>query len=153
MAAMKAFASIKIYASKEEIWAMVTDPRKWTENIRAILKVEVIEEGHDFLGLKWQETREMFGKQADETMVVTDLKENEMYKTRAESHGSVYITTVSIEEKEDYCILCQSFEAMPQKLMAKVMIKLMGNLMKKSTEKALKEDLLDIKDYVENHSS
>ena len=153
MAAMKAFASVKIYASKEEIWAMVTDPTKWTENIRAILKVEVIEEGHDFLGFKWKETREMFGKEANETMVVTDLKENEMYKTRAESHGSVYITTVSIEEKEDYCILSQSFEGMPQKLMAKVMMKLMGNSIKKSTEKALKEDLLDIKTYVENHSS
>lgn len=147
---MKAYASIEIKAPKEVIWAFITDETKWVDNIKAILNVQVIEKPECFLGFKWKETRLMFGKEADEVMWVTDVEENVMYKTRAESHGSVYITTVAIEEKDDACILSQSFEGHPQGFMGKIMMKLLGNMMKKSTEKAVQEDLNEIKSYIES---
>ncbi len=147
---MKASASIEINASKEQIWKFVTDYTKWVENITAILAVEVIKESDTFLGFKWRETRMMFGKKGDEIMWVTDAIENKLYKTRAESHGSIYITTVSIEDIDDGCILMQEFEGQPQKIMGKIMMGLMGSMMKKSTETALYADLVDIKSYVEN---
>jgi hypothetical protein len=148
--AMKAKVGIEIKATKEAIWAFITDESKWVDNIKAILEVEVKEKPETFLGFKWKETREMFGKKATEIMWVTDMEENKYYVTRAESHGAVYITRVTIEEKEETCILSQSFEGIPQKLMGKIMMGLMGGMMKKSTEKAVYEDLVDIKNYVEN---
>lgn len=147
---MKACTQVEIKAEKEDIWSFITDYSKWVENIKAIKAVEVIEEGESFLGFKWKETRVMFGKEADEVMWVTDVVENEMYRTRAESHGSVYNTTISIVDHGSHCVLSQEFEGIPQKFMGKIMMGLMGGMMKKSTEKAVYQDLVDIKNYIEN---
>lgn len=147
---MKASVGIEIRASKEDIWTFIVDHRKWVENIKAIIAVEVIDQSTTFLGFKWKETRVMFGKEADETMWVTDVSENNFYKTRAESHGSIYITTVTIEEKDGYCILTQEFDGQPQKMIGKIMMGIMGGMMRKSTEKALYDDLLDIKNFIEH---
>lgn len=146
---MKAKSSIEIKSSKEEIWQFVSDHTKWADHIVAILSVDVIENPDTFLGFKWKEKRKMFGKEAEETMWVTDVEENKFYKTRAESHGSVYLTTVTIEEQNDSCILSQEFEGLPQTIMGKIMMTMMGGMMKKSTEKALYDDLKDIKSYIE----
>ncbi len=149
---MKATSSIEIKANKEKVWQMVTDYSHWSEFIPAILKVEVLEEpSSNFIGFKWKETRTMFGKEATETMWVTDAKVNSYYKTRAESHGAVYLTNVILEEKGDVTILTQEFEGLPQKFFGKFMMGLMGGMMKKSTEKAFYVDLLDMKQHVENH--
>lgn len=148
---MKATSSIEIKASKEKVWQMVTDYLHWSEFISAILKVEVLEEpSSNFMGFKWKETRMMFGKEATEIMWVTDVKVNSYYKTRAESHGAVYLTNVSIEEKGDVSILTQEFEGLPQKLLGKIMMGLMGGMMKKATEKGFYVDLVNMKQYVEN---
>lgn len=147
---MKASVSIEINASKEQIWTFVTDHTKWVNHIQAIMAVEVINASETFLGFKWKETRMMFGKEADEVIWVTELVENEYYKTRAESHGSIYITSVTIEPSKNGCLLKQEFEGQPQKFMGKIMMGLMGGMMKKSTEKALYVDLQDIKKAVEN---
>lgn len=39
------------------------------------------------VGLKWRETRMLFGKEATAEKWITDAVENECYKTRAESDG------------------------------------------------------------------
>lgn len=146
---MKLSVYIEINASKEQIWRFITDRAKWVDHIGSVLAVTVINESDAFLGFKWRETRMMFGKEADETMWVTDVVENQLYKTRAESHGSVYITTISIEDKGDKCILRQEFEGIPQKLMGKIMLGVMGGMIRKLTEKELYADLVDIKSYLE----
>lgn len=147
---MKVSASIEINVSKEKLWEVVTDYSKWKSFITSILDVEVLEEAVDsFKGFKWKETRMMFGKEATEVMWVTDFEVNSYYKTRAESHGSVYESTVEIKENGATCILTQGFEGFPQKIMGKIMMGLMGSMMNKSTEKALYKDLEDIKKYAE----
>jgi len=149
---MKASASIEINSSKEKIWQMVTDYAHWQEFISAIQKVEILEYPTDGLnGLKWKETRIMFKKEAEETMWVTDSEVDSYYKTRAESHGSIYLSLVKIEDKGDSCILTQGFEGLPQSLLGKMMMGVMGGMMKKSTEKALLADLSDMKSYIENN--
>ena len=62
------------------------------------------------VGLKWTETRLMFGKQATETMWITDAEENDYYQTRAESHGSIYISRLEIKDSGDGTELTMSFE-------------------------------------------
>ncbi len=101
------------------------------------------------MGLKWEETREMFGKEATETMWVTDAENNDYYCTRAESHGSVYITKLSLRNSGSGSLLTMSFNGIPQSFSAKILSLIMGPFIKSSIRKVLTKDLGDIKSYVE----
>ena len=91
----------------------------------------------------------MFGKEATEVMWVTDSVDNEYYCTRAESHGSVYISRLSLTESAGITSLTMSFSGEAQSLIAKVLSMLMGIFIKGAMVKELQRDLADIKNFVE----
>jgi hypothetical protein len=95
----------------------------------------------------------MFGKTATEVMWITDVVENESYDVRAESHGSIYESTVSIAEEGGARILRMEFGARPQNFMARLMSATMGWMFKGATEKALLKDLEDLKAAIEKEDS
>ncbi|OEK04425.1 SRPBCC family protein [Roseivirga misakiensis] len=140
-------AQILINAPKEKIWPVITNIEEAKSRISAIQDIEVLEKPNEgLIGLKWRETRIMFGKSAMETMWITHAEENHYYQTRAESHGSIYISKLMLEEaQENGTILKMSFNGQPQTFMAKLMTKVMGPLFKKATLKAINQDLIDIK--------
>jgi hypothetical protein len=147
---MKVTVDVNIKGSKEAIWRAITDIEGSVNRISGIQKVEVLEKPENtFIGFKWRETRIMFGKEATEIMWVTEAEENKGYKTRAESHGAVYISSFDIEEKEDGCILAMGFESQAVSLGGRIMDKVFGKMMKGATEKDLRKDLEDIKASVE----
>ena len=147
---MKLKAEIIINGTKEQIWHVITDIERSVETISAIEKIEILEKPESgVLGLKWEETRIMFGKSATEIMWITDVVENEYYQTRAESHGAIYKSRLQIEESGDKSKLTMEFEGEPQSTSAKIMSFLTGFMFKSATEKALQVDLKDIKAYVE----
>lgn len=147
---MNARAQIEIKASKEAIWSIITDIDHSQEHIRGILKIEVLERPENgIIGLKWKEYREMFGKEATEIMWITEAQENVYYWTRAESHGSIYKTKLSIEPHGDNHILSMIFEGQALSFWAKVSNAIFSKMIRKSMEKALLEDLEDIKNTVE----
>lgn len=147
---MEARASLKINASKEAVWAVICDIENADKNISGINKVEILDQPKDgIVGLKWRETRTMFGKEATEVMWVTDAETNKYYRTRAESHGAIYISTMSIEDRGDTSIISMGFEGEAVTFGAKVGNFIFGKMMLKSTEKALMVDLEDIKKVVE----
>jgi len=141
---------IQINASKEAIWKTITDIENATQNINGIEKIEILEKPENqFVGLKWKETRTIFGKTAVETMWITEAVENSYYKTRAENHGAVYISTLAITEENDQVYLSMGFKGEAQTFFAKIMTVVMAPLMKKSTKKLLQKDLEDIKNVAE----
>lgn len=147
---MKMSAQVSIQGSREEIWKVITDIENCTDRISGIEKIEILERPESGLvGLKWRETRTLFGKTATEVMWITDVVENQSYDVRAESHGSVYESRLSIGEEGDNHILKMDFDGQPQTLLAKLMMITMGWMFKGATEKALKQDLEDIKAAVE----
>jgi len=82
---MKLSAKTAINAPKEAIWGVITDIENATKNLNGVEKVEILEQPSDGLvGLKWIETRTIFGKTATETMWITEAVENKFYQTRAE---------------------------------------------------------------------
>lgn len=90
---MMVTVEIEIVNSREAVWRAITDIENSNSMISGILKINILHKPSDsFVGLKWEETRQMFGKEAMETMWITDAVVNEYYSTRAESHGSVNIT-------------------------------------------------------------
>jgi hypothetical protein len=147
---MKVSTQIKINSTREKVWQVITDIENSVNVISGIIKIEILNPpGDNLVGLKWKETRVMFGKEADEVMWVTHSKMYDHYQTRAESHGAIYRTRLSITEEEDGVTLKMSFDGQGASLMAKIMSGIFGGLMKKSMTKALVEDLKDIKKAVE----
>ena len=92
----------------------------------------------------------MYGKEADETMWVTDGLANQFYQTRAESHGAIYVSRFEIDDQGDYCVLTMSFEGTAVSFGAKFFNFVFAGMMKKSTVKELDKDLQDIKKAVES---
>ena len=143
---MKVSTQIKINNTKEKVWEVTSDIENSVHVISGITDIEIINPaGEDLVGLKWKETRMMFGKEAKEVMWITHSKTHEYYQTRAESHGAVYVSRLSIAEEKDGVILEMSFEGQSTSLMAKIMNGVFGSFMKKSMLKALDVDLQDIK--------
>ncbi|NNF51768.1 MAG: SRPBCC family protein [Gammaproteobacteria bacterium] len=137
--------SEKINAPRERVWTLITDPDSWAENISGIKSVEVLEKpASGFVGLKWREKREFFGKEATETMWVTSAETGHWYETNALNHGMAYTTRVSVAELGDGTTLTMTFDAKPTTLVARLMtpISMMFN---GAVRKALQQDLGDIK--------
>lgn len=143
---MNLSVTIDINAPKETVWAKITDIEKSVETISGIEEIEVLEKpDNGLVGLKWRETRTLFGKQATEVMWITEAEENHYYKTRAESHGAIYTTILKLEEQESQTELSMTFGGQAQTTVAKIMSALMMPFFKKATRKALEKDLEDIK--------
>jgi hypothetical protein len=141
---------VTINGSRAAIWAEITDIENASKTIEGIEAIEVLEKPADGLvGLKWRETRMLFGKPATADKWITEAAENEFYKTRAESDGFVFLSTMSISESGGGIVLTSTHDSQPQTFAARVMSIPMGLLFKGVARKALLQDLNDIKAAVE----
>src|SRR5262245_53243114 len=110
---------VTIHGSRAAVWAAIANIEKATEFIRGIQKIEVVERpASGLVGLKWKETRMFFGKPATVEKWITDAAENEYYKTRAESDGYLFLSTMSISEGNGGITLISSHETKPQSIVA-----------------------------------
>ena len=151
---MKVSTEVNINANRADVWNVIADIENSINVVSSINKIEVIDKPQNSLeGFKWKETRTMFGKEATETMWITESKENEYYQTRAESHGSVYISKLSLNESDNLTELTMSFEGIPQTATAKILSFLMSPMIKSSMKKALAKDLGDIKKHLETQAN
>ncbi len=142
--------SVEIQGSKEKIWQVITDISGSVETIKGIEKIEILEKPESgFTGLKWKETRTMFGQTATEVMWITGSEKNSWYETRAESHGAVYTTRFELSEQADNTVLTMIFGAEIVSTFSKFIALLTGWIFIGATKKALREDLNDIKEAVE----
>src|SRR5262245_51458852 len=140
---------VTINGSKAAIWAAITKIENASEIISGIEKIEVLEKpANGLVGLKWRETRMLFGEPATAEKWITDAAENEFYKTRAEDNGFVFLSTMSLSESGPGISLTSSHETRPQGIVAKIKSIPMF-LFKGVIEKAILQDLNDIKSAVE----
>ncbi len=147
---MELSAIVNIEKPLKDVWNAIIDFENCSNYIESIIKLEILDQPQDTLvGFKWKETRVMFGKEATETMWITEYTENEYYQTRAESHGSIYISRLSIVPKGEHTQLTMSFSAKAQTFVAKLLSSIMGFMVKGSMKKAVLKDLNDIKAHLE----
>ena len=141
---------VTINGSRAATWAAMTDIENAAETISGIEKIEVVERpANGLVGLKWRETRMLFGKPATAEKWITDAAENEFYKTRAESDGFVFLSTTRISESGGGITLTSSHDSQPRGIVARLQSIPMGLLFKGVAKKALLQDLNDIKSAVE----
>jgi hypothetical protein len=142
-------AQVTINGSKAATWAAITNIENASKTIRGIEKIEVLEKpANGLVGLKWRETRMLFGKPTGVDKWITDAVENEFYKTRAEDSGFVFVTTMRISESNGGMTLTSSHETKPQGIVARLKSTPMF-LFKGMIKKAILQDLNDIKAAVE----
>ncbi|MBC3873605.1 SRPBCC family protein [Undibacterium flavidum] len=150
---MNVEVEVSIKASKPAIWAAISDIEHATKIIRGIEKIEIVNKpANGLIGLRWRETRILFGKPATAEKWITDAVENEYYQTRAESDGFIFLSTTRIEEQEGQqgaMRLISVHDSQPQTWMTKLMVIPMRLFFKGVAKKALMQDLIDIKTAVE----
>jgi hypothetical protein len=143
-------AQVTINGSKAAIWAEITDIEHAAETISGIEHIEVLEKpASGLVGLKWRETRMLFGKPATADKWITAAAENEFYKTRAEDNGFVFLSTFRISESGGGMTLTSSHDSKPQSIVARLQSIPMGLLFRGVVKKAILQDLNDIKATVE----
>ena len=143
-------AQVTVNGYKPAIWAAITNIENASEIISGIEDIEVLEKpATDLVGLRWRETRMLFGKPATVEKWITDAAENEFYTTRAESDGFVFVSTMCISERSSGMTLTSAHDSQPQGIIARLMSIPMGLLFKGVAKKALLQDLKDIKAAVE----
>ncbi len=142
-------ASVTITGSKAAVWAVMANIEHAAEIISGIEKIEVVERpATGLVGLKWKETRMLFGKPATVEKWITAAKENAFYTTRAEDGGFVFLTTNRISESGGVVTLTGTHETKPQGFVARLK-SLPMVFFKGMIKKAILQDLSDIKTAVE----
>jgi hypothetical protein len=142
-------AQVTINGSRAAVWAAITDIENAAKIISGIEKIEVLEKpASGLVGLKWRETRMLFGDPAAVEKWITDAAENEFYTTRAEDRGVIFLTTMLISDSNGGITLTSSHDSRPQGLVARFMSIPMF-LFKGVAKKAILQDLNDIKSAVE----
>ena len=143
-------AQVTINGSKATVWSVITDIENAAKIISGIKNIEVLEKpANGLIGLKWRETRILFGKEATAEKWIIEAAENEFYKTKAESDGFVFFTTKRISESRGGVTLTESHEFEPQGIAAKLQSIPMGLFFKGVIKKAVLQDLNDIKGTIE----
>ncbi len=144
-------AQVTINGPKEAIWATITDIENASEIIRGIDRIEVLDKpASGLVGLRWRETRMLFGKPATAEKWITEAAENAFYSTRAEDNGFVFVSTMRITEAGNGGMtLTSSHDSRPQGIAARFMSIPMGLFFRGVMKKAILQDLNDIKAAVQ----
>jgi len=146
---MNVEVQVTINGSKAAVWAVLADMENAARTISGIEKIEIVERpASGLVGLRWRESRMLFGDLATVEKWITEAVENEFYKTRAESDGFVFLTTVRLSGSNGAVTLTSSHDSIPQGIAARLK-SLPMPLFKGVARKALMQDLNDIKAAVE----
>jgi len=143
-------AKLTINGSKAAVWDAVSDIGNAASFISGIEKIEIIEEpANGLAGLRWRETRILFGEPATVEKWVTESSEHEYFTTRAEQQGFVFLTTTRLAEEGGALTVTSSHDSQPQTFAAKLQAIPMGLFFRGAIRKAIMQDLNDIKAAVE----
>lgn len=142
-------AQVTIHGSKATVWAALTDLEHAADIIRGVERIEIVERpANGLVGLRWRETRMLFGEPATVEKRITEARENEFYATRAEDGGFVFLTTHRITEDRGRITLTGIHETRPRGFVARLK-SLPMVFFKGVIRKAIMKDLEDIKKAVE----
>lgn len=139
-----------IAAPIEKVFSVFTDLSRATERIRGIQDIEILEGPAQMaVGTKWKEKREMFGKEATETMWVTELNPSKNYVVEAASHNMKYRSEYTFTPSANGTHVALTFKGEPQTLSAKI-FNVIFSIMAGSAKKMLHQDMEDLKQVCES---
>lgn len=145
---MRIILSKDYSATIDKVFSLFTDIKSLEDRITDIKKITILE-GEDpaKLGTKWEETREVFGREDKETLWVTEIVSNKTFVVEAFSRGTKYITTHEFTEEGGKTNVRITFVAEPKSLMAKVFYPF-AFLMKGSVKSMLQKDMEELENSI-----
>ena len=147
---MKVSVSETISGPVQTVFDAVSDVTNAADLISGLDKVEILSDVKTGKGLRWRETRVMFGKESTEEMEITVFDPPNFYRSEARSHGMIYLTNTTFREiDENTTEVTVAFTGTPVSLVAKLMTPI-GLLFSGSLKKSLRADLLDLKRSIEH---
>jgi carbon monoxide dehydrogenase subunit G len=141
-----------VSAPQAMVFEYVTDLRRAPERISGITRMEVLTEGPIRAGTRFKETRMMFKRECTEEMEVTAFDPPRRYALGCDSCGCRYHSEFLITPNGNGTDVKMSFDAKPLSLFAKIMSVVMRPMMK-SCERAIAQDLDDLKAAIESDTS
>ncbi|MFC8586985.1 SRPBCC family protein [Streptomyces sp. NPDC057217] len=144
----------RVAASAGRVWEAITDLPDLPRVLTGVQKVEVLTPGGFDVGTRWRETRRMLGREATEEMTVTACEPPERYVTTADSHGTHYVSELTLAPGGDgSTVLRMTFSARPAHGRAPGLLgRLFARFGAKAVAKALAKDLSDIANAVESRA-
>ena len=136
-----------IAADPETVWAVLTDVPNAHRTLSGVESIEILSAGQYEPGLRWRETRKMFGMKSTEEMMVQTADEPHSTTVVAESGGTEYKTVFTITaEAEGGSTLYMHFsaEVAHAPAISRVVMAVMGRYAEKTTRKTMEQDLADI---------
>lgn len=147
-------AAVTIAGSRTAVWAVMTDIEHAAATFSGIEQVEIVDRPMAGLaGLRWRETRLLFGKPATVEKWITEAVEPESCRTRAESDGFVFVTTKRLVEHDGVVTLTEAHESRPQTFLARLQMIPMGLFFRGAIRTAILQDLNDVKASVERQAT
>ncbi|MFN3601173.1 MAG: SRPBCC family protein [Dietzia sp.] len=137
-----------VAADPDAVWAVLTDIPSAPRTLSGVLAVEILTPGPYEPGLRWRETRKMFGMKATEEMMVLTAEPPHATAIVAENGGTEYKTVFTVTPDPDGAgsTLRMRFGAHTAHAPAisRVATAVMGGLAERSTRKTMEQDLADI---------
>ncbi len=143
-------ASQHVQAPIADVFARATNFADAANVIKGIQEIEILTDGPVGPGTSFRETRVMFGKEATEDMTVERFEPPHLFTLSAASHGSEYLSTYKLQERDGGTDLELSFQATPTSVFAKVMTFCLGKSLEKLAAKEFAKDLNDLRAAIEH---
>ncbi|WP_062135363.1 SRPBCC family protein [Demequina aestuarii] len=146
MAVSTVLAQREINAQPREVWNVITDIDGAADVLSGVIAIDRLEgQGYE-VGVRWRETRRMFGKEASEEMWVAAVDAPRSTTIEAESSGTRYSTVFTCEPRGLGTLLSVAFtgETVNPSFGQRMAWALFGAMGRKASEKALTQDLEDI---------
>lgn len=135
--------SRRINAPRERVFEVFTDLSRAPDRIEAIKQLEILTDGPVGKGTRFRETRVMFGKEATETMEISDFRPSQSYTISANSCGSLVEFTFDFAAEGSATNVVMRMKSTPQTLMAKVLSPL-GIFFSGMMRKCMEADMSDL---------
>lgn len=114
-------ARLTVPAPRAAVWSVVTDVDRAAEVLSGVVRVEVVERpASGLVGLRWRETRVLFGEEATVEKRVSAAVDGTSYETRAEQDGFLFVTTLQLVDAPDGTTLVSTHATHPQGLLARL---------------------------------
>ena len=144
---------LEMDGSVPDVWNVCTDITHSADFIEAIIRIEIVEGAGFAEGLRWNETREMFGKAETEQMYIQSVDLYKNYVVGSISCGVKYESSLVFEKiTESRTKLSFVFETKALSWMGWFFNCLIGCCMNGMLRKQIMNDLKDIAAEVEKRS-
>ena len=134
-------------ADLHTVWEVLTDIPSAPRTLSGVLSVEILNTSPYEPGLRWRETRKMFGIKSTEEMMVQAAEPPHSTTIVAENGGTEYKTVFTVTpDTEGGSTLRMRFGAHTAHAPAvsRVAMAVMGRFAERSTRKTMEQDLADI---------